>query len=176
MTTVEERPLDLDGEWWRQVVESAIEVTPVKGVTYDPMPGGGSRAKEGNKVWRTRTYMDGRERTVGRYETVTEANEAMEAFYARRRDLETECERSGLSVATCYHCRGVNLPQARLGASNYYPSERRSSSRNRPREVIIAHRDFKYPCYDCGGPFVKGDRMRSSVGNLLVHEVCPKRP
>ncbi len=157
------------------VVEDLVEVTPVKGVTYDPMPGGGSRAKAGNKVWRTRTYMDGRERTVGRYETVTEANEAMEAFYARRRDLETECERSGLSVATCSHCRGTDLPKIPKG-STYYPSQRRGTGKGRPPEVIIAHRDFKFPCIDCGVSFVQGDRMRSSVSNLLVHEICPARP
>lgn len=152
-----------------------VEVTPVKGVTYDPQPGGKTKARDGLKVWRTRTYMDGKERTVGRYETVSEANEAMQAFYRRRADQEHECQRTGLMVGSCYHCADVDLPAARPRGQGYLPSSRRSERQVRPREVIIAHRDFTVPCVDCGGPFRQGDRMRASVGNLLVHEVCPQR-
>ena len=153
-------------------VVEAIVITPVKGVTYDPMPGGGSINP--TKVWRVRSYTGGKERTLGRFATVAEANEAMQAHYAIREQMSRICERTDMSVAACYHCRGVDLPSERSRESKgpRTPSSRRSDRVIRPPEIVIAHRDFRYPCADCGGRLQTGQRMRSNTGGLLVHEVC----
>lgn len=148
-----------------------IEVTPARGVSYDPQTGG-SRGAHSIKVWRVRVTVDGSARTVGRYATVSEANEAVVAYRQRLAGLTIRCTLTDLPMGACYHCNRVNLPMARTSGGGTTPSTRRSERRIRPPEVIIAHRDFTLPCGDCLGPMLKGQRLRSGANWLLMHEIC----
>jgi hypothetical protein len=79
------------------------EVAPLKGVSYDPQPGG--RVIAPTLVWRVRIYAGGTEKTVGRFATVTEANDAVTAYKAAWDALVVRCD----LVGRCVGCQGLRL-------------------------------------------------------------------
>jgi hypothetical protein len=85
-----------------------IEIRPLSGVSYDPQPSGNKSIRVGNPAWRVRLYYGGKETTLGRFETVEAANDAVTAYKAARAALVIVCDPKG----RCVGCKGLRMRSA----------------------------------------------------------------
>ena len=79
-------------------------ITPLKGVSFDPKVGGGATGT----AWRVRTYYGGKEKTIGRFPSVAEANAALLAYRETWDALMVVCD----PYSRCVGCQGVRLRSA----------------------------------------------------------------